>query len=497
MTAIKTGFVTGRYGARTPNSAPTLITVGDGDTLAKLNITLTPMGIVMGRITDSDGDPLLTQVNVMRLSYVRGQRRLVLAAAGATDDRGNFRIPNLAPGRYYIRALPPIPGATGDGSDRNGPHEGNVPTYYPNSVNGADASAVTVNPGAETQGIDIRLGHAKLFEIKAKLMGMDGTPATGVVNLERYEPGSRNESHPMGEMIRPGGLIDYHNLAPGVFTAEISSLNGPTGGLAGRQVITITDANVDTVLTFGPAVPLTGVFRADEGDLPTLLATAAANASSAQNQNQQQTPAAAAASAPVNAPVPRLVLAPVEGVLGGNGPMNPDGTFQTMPIGSGKYFVDVPNLPTGVYVKSIRYGSQDAAAAPVDIAANAAGTFEVTLAGKAADVSGTVRNDKEEIMPGVTVTVWPKSAIPGSASGGIKTTSTDQNGSFQVGGLAPGEYYIAAWEEIDSGLAQYREFLDRFTSDAAAVKLSESGHGSADTKLILNDKIATETSKLP
>lgn len=73
---------------------------------------------------------------------------------------------------------------------------------------------------------------------------------------------------------------------------------------------------------------------------------------------------------------------------------------------------------------------------------------------------------------------------------------TDQNGGFQFKGLAPGDYYVAAWEDVDFGLFQSTEFLNHFTSEATTVALSEGGHENRDVKIVPADKVAAEVAKL-
>jgi hypothetical protein len=96
----------------------------------------------------------------------------------------------------------------------------------------------------------------------------------------------------------------------------------------------------------------------------------------------------------------------------------------------------------------------------------------------------------------VIVTIWPK-APDASPSGGARQGNTDQSGGFRFQGLAPGDYYVAAWEELEPGLAQSADFLSHFTSEASAVKLAESGHESRDLKPVPSDKILAEIAKLP
>jgi hypothetical protein len=80
----------------------------------------------------------------------------------------------------------------------------------------------------------------------------------------------------------------------------------------------------------------------------------------------------------------------------------------------------------------MRFGGQDVTRAPLDLTAGGGGSLEVVLSAKAADLSGSVLNEKGEPVQGVPVTLWPKIPDRGNATNGIKSANTDQNGSFKI-----------------------------------------------------------------
>jgi hypothetical protein len=153
-------------------------------------------------------------------------------------------------------------------------------------------------------------------------------------------------------------------------------------------------------------------------------------------------------------------------------------------------------LPQGTYLKSARFGGQDVTHAPIDTTSGTGGTLDITLSSKAASLTGSVQNDKGEALTGVMVTLWPKTP-DASPTGGARQAFTDQNGGFQFQGLAPNEYYVAAWEELEPGLSQSSDFLSHFTSEASEVKLAEGGRESRNLKPVPGDKILVEMAKLP
>jgi hypothetical protein len=56
-----------------------------------------------------------------------------------------------------------------------------------------------------------------------------------------------------------------------------------------------------------------------------------------------------------------------------------------------------------------------------------------------------------------------------------RVTTTDQNGQFSLQGIAPGEYKLFAWEEVDLGSYMDAEFLKPHESRAQKVTIKANG----------------------
>ncbi len=112
------------------------------------------------------------------------------------------------------------------------------------------------------------------------------------------------------------------------------------------------------------------------------------------------------------------------------------------------------------------------------------------------DISGIVHGSDGMPAASVQVTLW----TPGVPAVGVtdftRTASTDPNGQFKFASLPPGDYRIAAWEQIDPGLGTVPEFRIKFESKAAAVKLAENAHENVEAPLIGHDAIEAEAAKL-
>jgi hypothetical protein len=264
----------------------------------------------------------------------------------------------------------------------------------------------------------------------------------------------------------------------------------PDSGAAGSVEVTIGTADVnDLPLVLSAGGRIDGTVRVEEGDLADLQL----------NTQQQQGPGGLPPLPAPNAFGVRLM--PAEGISV-NGPTtrtNPDGTFQITGVGSAKYSVTVNTPPqAGLYVKAIRFGGQDVTRRPLDLTGGGGGAMDVVLAKGAAELSGTVSNKDGQAVSGITVSLWPKEPDLSRTDGGARLATTDQNGSYRFTRLTPGEYFVAAWEELpDPGLGQYTDFLNRFTGAAATVELGVGGTQSAAAKLVARDTILAELAKLP
>src|SRR3954466_5554302 len=86
--------------------------------------------VITGKITDADGDPL-RDVNVMATRI--GSQRQHDSGNGTTNDLGEFRIPDLHPGRYTVLATPRRDLPVLDGA-KSAQGEVYVSTYYPGTL---------------------------------------------------------------------------------------------------------------------------------------------------------------------------------------------------------------------------------------------------------------------------------------------------------------------------------------------------------------------------
>jgi hypothetical protein len=155
----------------------------------------------------------------------------------------------------------------------------------------------------------------------------------------------------------------------------------------------------------------------------------------------------------------------------------------------GIYSLDV-SLPKGAYVRSVSFGGRDVTNQSIDLTSGAGGSMAIVVAKNGGEVSGSVRDGNGDPARGATVQLWP------AEGEGAKTVKSDENGVFQFIGLPPGDYRVAAWEDLDDDLAGYAPFRALFAEQAAKVKSSDGAHEKVELKLIGRDAVAAQAQKL-
>jgi hypothetical protein len=274
-------------------------------------------------------------------------------------------------------------------------------------------------------------------------------------------------------------------LAPGTYVIS-SNRNGPvTSGQLSPSVaysqLTITDQDLDGVaVPLGPGIDLTGTISMEGAQPPT-----------------QQTAMGQNPSLPPKLNL-RIGLQIVGGSFGGPGAQaKDDGTFEAHGLVPEKYRVSIIGQPQGSYVKHVLFGGVDITHDNLDLTSGSRGALAILLSPKAADLTGVVRNENGDSVPNISVTLWS----PGRPANGFhdppRVANTDASGGFQLTNLAPGEYRVAAWEDIEPGLVQNPDFRARFESTATKATLTESSSTTVEMKVIRRDTILAEMGKLP
>jgi len=192
------------------------IELKEGESFDKVVISLPRGGIITGRVTDENAEPL-SRVQVYTLAFPPGASRGQRTGGGAsTDDLGQFRLWGLNSGEYVVVADARMNGFVAPNAPPETEEErvGYVATYYPSAPDESTAQRVRVKIGEEIQGIDIRVGQARLFHISGSAVDSKGRPSAGG-NAQLMRRGSMSGSMPLFAMSDAKGQFQMRNVPPG------------------------------------------------------------------------------------------------------------------------------------------------------------------------------------------------------------------------------------------------------------------------------------------
>ena len=181
LRCTRNGYVRSTYGQKGPNQPPVRLTVRPGQELKDLDFQLIRGGVISGRVLDTEGEPLSrVQVQVLIRQYVRGQVRLTRRGGDSTDDRGEYRIFDLPPSRYFVQAV---------WRSFQNQESSFAPVFYPNALRAEDAQRISVGEGGEVPRVDIQMQKVPTFSVSGKVLDlMTGRPFTsGFVNARLEE----------------------------------------------------------------------------------------------------------------------------------------------------------------------------------------------------------------------------------------------------------------------------------------------------------------------
>jgi len=234
-----------------------------------VTVKLMPQGVVMGRVVDQYGEPLMGLTVQLITSIVEeGRRNSRAYASSTTNDLGEFRMWHLRPGDYYLKVLGrrgvlvgmgEMPG-TGLSAEAYGP------VYYPSASTQAEAELIKLAPG-ETKQADFQVvGHAA-YRVRGVLR-----------NFTPYRQATltlRRGLDTLGNRVKldvATGAFEMEDVAPGSYTVE-ASMSGTERLLMGNTAITVGEGDlrgVQVVLSGG--VKAGGSVRwSGEGHLPVVI----------------------------------------------------------------------------------------------------------------------------------------------------------------------------------------------------------------------------------
>jgi len=445
------------------------VTLRPGEDVRNVRLSLAPFGVIRGRITGDDGNPLSgALVEALIAGYERGKRAFtapslpagILNYSRKTDTNGEYRF-ELPQGVYYIKAQGNRPASTA--SNVASVFAGSPSAYYPGTPD-PEAAAKVVLAGGEAPGIDFRVPSAmkSLHRISVRVAG-DGQPvrifATAGMQFaelrDRFSTARMPILAPLRNETRDSQTVLIEGVPSGSYDLFMDGVMADGRRSRGVTTIDVRDEDVsDIVLTMHPA---------------------------------QNIPGRVVASDPVKAVAPSTLTV----TLGTRRiSVGSDGGFVVPEVLDGFYSVAVEGLPPEAFIADIRYGGTSlyetarSLNGPELHAGLLSTPLEIVVSAKGGTVEGTVEN--REGAAGATVVL-----VPGAGRRFVqsyyKVSVTGAEGSFLLTGVPPGTYEVFAWDSVPETAWLNPEFMSRWEGRGQSVAVDAGRTVHVNARLLRED----------
>jgi protocatechuate 3,4-dioxygenase beta subunit len=454
----RVGFVSEGYGQRTPDAPGAVLTLHAGQQLKDLQFRLIPAGVISGKTYDDDGEPLPdVQVGAVRQVYSQGKRSRTSATTASTNDLGEYRLFGLSPGRYFVSCVYPRWNRSGVEVDSGDAEtEGYAKLYYPGTADVAKAGAIAIKAGEEVSSTDILMRKVPVHQVRGSVYNqITHKPGVGVMLFLLPETTNHEWDYTTQATVqKPDGSFVIQEVLPGSYT--LSSFWFDDGvKYVNRQTVDVGNADVEGIaVTVVPGTNISGRIvwegqPAVERDELTVIPQAA----------------------------------DVYFGVRGQGKVGRDNLFTLKGLGEGTYHAAVFGMSKDCYIKDIRYGESSALKDGFTVTRGDAGSLEIILSSRGARVQGTVMDSDSLPQAGVSIVLVPDLAQRENYRK-YKTESTDQYGKFDLRGIAPGDYKLFSWMEVEQGAREDPEFLRQFEEKGQRITLQEGDHSSVKVTAI-------------
>ncbi|HTQ97282.1 MAG TPA: carboxypeptidase-like regulatory domain-containing protein [Candidatus Acidoferrum sp.] len=415
-------------------------------------------GVISGKVFDTDGEPL-RDAGVFASPASSGMSP-AQQFRGTTNDLGEYRLPDLPPGKYIVEAS--VPGRTplSSQADKSATKEHLIygMTYFPGTLDRSQAAPIDV-PAGGTAAANLTMLTTRAFKLRGNVAGLGQFVGA---QLMLAGTGSQNLSTQIG----PDGRFSFDNVLPGSYLANLIIFPGFGNSAMPRMhsiatPIEITDSDVtDLQLQVDMSGSVSGKFSMDGDEKADWRELSVALMPLAEGEGMEMLMLAQSAAARVNE----------------------DGTFELS---------NVPAVPVQIavgaasdkyrnyYTKSVLLGGRDV----VDsgFTATAGSVLDVVVSSKGCSVEGNVVDGEGNPFPGAFVISIPtdgKRMRPDA----YQLSQSDPSGHFSLKGMNPGNFTILAFEEMP-GNYRSASFAQKFADKGEQVSLAESANKSVNLKL--------------
>ena len=428
------GFLPGNAGLPRMGSAFHPVILAPGSSTHDIKVPLTPQAVAVGKVIDDQGDPVQNvQVSALVSRVVQGKRTFQMGGQTTTNDLGEYRLANLQAGKYILCARAPL-------SQFNGIVGGETTlgeSCYPGPADGGSAGAMQMMPGADSH-IDFTLTRVPVVHVSGQLSGLPKGQGVGLMLSRR---GSAGGGVARQTNIQPDGKFQIAGVTAGSYLLSADYWEAGKR-LSARVPVEVGTSDVQGIeVHLDQGFSVTGTLRFESKTPP---------------QNLQF----------------NINLHSADGQVAPGGVVwNPDHLAFTIPdVIPASYRLD-GFISGKFYLKSALLAGRDLTREDVPIG-QGAGPIDVVLSDESGTIEGDVTDSSDQPAPGSWVMILAEGRQP-------RNMAADLSGHFKLAGLAPGEYTLYAWDDVQDVEYADPEWLRRFSG----VRVSVQGDQTAQARL--------------
>jgi protocatechuate 3,4-dioxygenase beta subunit len=447
------GFVT-RSGER-----KTVLNLAAGQIEDGLRITLDRAGAISGQVVDEYGDPAAyVRVTALRRTPNAGYQGTRADGLMMTDDEGRFRLFGLAPGEYIVLARPRVAvDDTGTAAPKF------VNTYYPGALNISEAAVIRVD-ARQVANIDLQLRRGGSVRASGIVIDSRGVPASGV-SVAVMSGDSRVGFGGPAASTATDGRFSIAGIGPGSHVIVVRPRNSARSGAISAEYaavpLSLYEDSKDITITTRPGARVHGRVLL-EGGTP------------------EKVPLGVHVTATIADPLVRSALR-----TGARAVVGEDGTFAIGPLYAPAFIR--ARTPKGWWLRAVTLDGNDITDIPTAFR-GAGENLRVILTNRRASLSGQVVDRNGNTVPAAVVVLMSADKTRWDAQfSTTRKVNASATGSFEIDGLAPGDYLIVATpkDENTSLASAGPETFEAMAAVATAVRIT----GTDATPLVL--KVAT------
>jgi hypothetical protein len=521
LSASRQRYLSSSYGQKKPERSGTAIQLADAEQLKNLTIRLFPTAVITGTVFGDDGEPMMNaRVTALRYSMRSGFKRLEQRGSAQTDDRGVYRLHGLTPGEYVISSVSnsnesmqlemmvemerlAMAGANvtswnsqegvmtlGNGARIEQPSPVTfAPTYYPGTTLPGGAQSVTVASGEERGAIDFALQKVQTATVSGTVVVASGAlPSNINISVQPVDEAAMGSGFPSAR-VQPDGRFSLRAIPPGAYiiTARAQTavrvdmpMPAAAAGAAAEQARAAVAQTLQQVHTGRIAVSVDGqpinnlILTLDGGRSVSGRVTFSGGTPPDLTRGQVRASLRAiqtATGGQTQVPAPIVV--------------GQDGSFKITGVVPGRYALSVSGAQ-GFSLKSAIVGGRDSQDFPFDVDDQDITGAAVTMAYQQArtELNGTLMDQTSKPAVDYTIVVFTSDQrfwTPQSRR--IVTTRPGTDGKYTVAGLPPGDYQIAAVNDLEPGGQYDLELLKALLVASTRVTLTEGGKISQDLRI--------------